>query len=99
MGTNDGGSAFPVFQQGGIEHHCACGAVDMQDGIVDYGMTLRDYLAAAALTMLTRPEYTMRVDGTGNLPLPKIDNFLCEVIASGAYKIADAMLAAREVKS
>ena len=50
------------------------------------GITLRDLFAAAALAVLARP-------------LVEDDNFWPEDRARYAYKIADAMLAAREKKA
>lgn len=49
------------------------------------GMTLRDYLAAAAMTGLARSYAT-----------GEVDDYLPQFVAQDAYKLADAMLAERE---
>jgi ribosomal protein L37AE/L43A len=70
--SDNGGYAFP------------CPETDTQYG--QYGMTLRDYFAAAALQgMLAHP-----------CPLPK--DTTKERLAVSCYICADAMLAAREAK-
>lgn len=51
---------------------------------VDYGMSLRDYFAAKALPGLLHPEM--------------LGGHSVERIAAEAYKLADAMLAARQVQ-
>ena len=85
---NDGGPAFPA--PAGVLH------------ITSQGMTLRDYFAANALGELIRIE-NKRIVSERDLN----DCFSCEtegysdhaaLVAEEAYGIADAMLAAREVK-
>ncbi|MEY4300694.1 MAG: hypothetical protein RIR25_1930 [Verrucomicrobiota bacterium] len=72
---NDGGTAFPmrhsVFPSGAIE----CGSP---------GMSLRDYLAAAAMQ--------------GMLSIPDGRIVEWEYLSEQSYEAADAMLAARERK-
>lgn len=65
---NDGGSAFPSYGSMGE--------------IVGYGMTLRDYFAAAALTGIC-------ASGPGH-------HMTNEAIATEAGKLADAMIKERE---
>ena len=68
--------------------------LNSKDGssVVSKGMTLRDYFAAKALQgMFANPD-----DGHENYDL-SYDDYVKE-IASCAYKMADAMLAAREKK-
>ena len=72
---NDGGPAFPHKRQ------IRCNR-EVIDYVMESGMTLRDYFAAAALTGLM-------ADGGG----PSWDDD-----AKNAYKAADAMLKAREVR-
>ena len=68
---NDGGPAFPMG------YHPAGNSAD------HFGMTLRDYFAAAALQ--------------GNIAHPEVTGNRDD-IARDAYKYADAMLKAREAK-
>ena len=68
---NNGGPAFPVP---GLQHDDAFN-----------GMTLRDYLAAAAMPL------AWKIFDEGYSP----DALTPENIARGAYQMADAMLAAR----
>lgn len=85
----DGGPAFP--------------ADELHDQTPPYrhllatqGMTLRDYFAAKALVGLFSMEANPRV---GEMCEPfRIDKH-CDDMAKHAYKLADAMLAAREQQS
>lgn len=80
----DGGPAFPCFKPEGPL---------MQDGGPEWsaevipGMTLRDYFAAKAMQALI-------VDGIKRDGSATISN-----VARDAYRMSDAMLAAREAKS
>lgn len=71
---NDGGPAFP------------CETYGLRNGkettIPTNGMSLRDWLAGQALTMLADPDFSASPEDTAKL----------------VYRIADAMLKAREVK-
>ena len=69
MEINDGGKAFPCYPHAGDPHQDTC------------GMSLRDHLAAKALS-----------------GLPALDEVVPEKAAMWCYKIADAMLAARDAK-
>lgn len=60
------------------------------------GMTLRDYFAAKALVGLFAMEANPHV---GEVCEPFRINKDCDDMACAAYKLADAMLAAREVQS
>ena len=84
---NDGGPAFPYEQH------------ETQDGTwnqtTERGMSLRDYFAASALKGMDIPnggEYSENDRERGN---PQRE---ATWIATQAYCMADAMLAAREVK-
>ncbi len=80
---NDGGPVFPVFiAAGGASVDDVKRAVDAA-GVV--GLSLRDYFAAKAMQGLV-------VAGDYG------DNAWLHNIAEDAYKIADAMLAARNAK-
>jgi len=80
--TKDGGQAFPV--------------TDMNGGPASGGMSLRDYFAAAAMQGLMGnsggPWQANPSSGTGWC------NCDADDVASVAYNIADAMLAARTRK-
>lgn len=78
MSINDGGPAFPVA------------ADEYTKGF--YGMSLRDYFAAAALQGLFSIEANPRV-GVDMEPYTTRHN---PMMAAHAYALADAMLAARE---
>lgn len=79
----DGGPAFPV------EHYT-------QSRYESTGMSLRDYFAAKALVGLFSMEANPRV---GEICEPfRIDKH-CDDMARHAYKLADAMIAAREKQS
>ena len=78
--TGDGGAAFPLAKP---------------SGAINHGMTLRDWLAGQALAaMISCYHYTPTTDetepnfggDTGSGP---------DILASNAYKYADAMLAER----
>lgn len=75
---NDGGPAFPQTVPAGVIG-AGCGPH------VEWGMTLRDYFAAAALANGNIEEHT----GAG----------WADRVADQAYRIADAMIAARGGKS
>lgn len=79
--TNDGGQAFPCIDSD------SSGQMHLRDG----GMTLRDYFAAKAMqSMLESSEADdFRESEWGQLTLPEI--------SEQAYRMADFMLAAREV--
>lgn len=86
---DDGGAAFPGPFSGhcGNENHaptCAC--------YVDSGMTLRDFFAAKALVGVQAAVVEM-VKSSG-----RVDEDLSSesAMANSAYRIADAMLAARK---
>jgi hypothetical protein len=80
---NDGGPAFPL--QGKIVKQYQPTGLVTGESLQGYqpGMSLRDYFAAKAMQAMA-VEYDMRPD--------IYDVVICEK----AYKIADAMLAARE---
>lgn len=71
----DGGTAFPVWELNGS------GVAEM----TDFGMSLRDYLAAKAMQGLLAAQIHGFNDRPANGPF-----------ASMAYEMADAMLKARE---
>ncbi|CAI8908832.1 MULTISPECIES: hypothetical protein [Pseudomonas syringae group] len=84
MSKEDGGNAFPVAD---YDH------MTMQPSTVDehkrqlMGMSLRDYFAAKALQgTMSSPQ----IKGNSDL-----DSWMPEDFADFAYRIADAMLAAR----
>jgi hypothetical protein len=90
--TNTGGPAFPIDRQTahGIAVH-EVGTTNEAEYIkavarLSHGMTLRDYFAAKAMQGLTTT-----LDQTDEEPL-------WTVIATDSYKLADAMLRAREAK-
>jgi hypothetical protein len=77
--TNTGGSAFPKLSQ------------DLQYKQIKSteGMTLRDYFAAKAMQIMW-DAYDKGYCGLNNNDAPNV-----EIIAEGAYQMADAMLKAR----
>ena len=80
---NDGGPAFPLGTTAGTMKPHPDGTLIVTNYGMEYGMTLRDHFAAAALQgILAR----------GQSLLSK----KCEVLE--AFKYSDAMLKAREVK-
>ena len=81
---NDGGQAFPTF----------CPVQNNQPDKYTYigGMTLRDYFAAKAMPAI----YTEVVRRASDEGWPEDWR---DGIAQDAYKMADAMLKAREAKS
>lgn len=79
MSTNDGGPAFPTpYLTRDGDHYST---------EYEFGMTLRDYFAAKALTGVIGRSWA---DDKGNVP-----GNVMELWAAAAYKTADAMLAAR----
>ena len=81
--TNTGGPAFPMS------------GFDMRHGqpvqaVYQHGMTLRDYFAAKAMQVMW-DAYDKGYCGLNNNDAPNV-----EIIAKGAYQIADAILKARE---
>ena len=72
--TKTGGPAFPL-------------AIENQ--VLDDGMTLRDYFAARAMSIMW-DAYDKGYCGLNNNDAPNT-----EIIAGGAYQMADAMLKAR----
>ena len=74
---NDGGSAFPYKRQ------IRCNG-EVIDYVMESGMTIRDYFAAAALK--------------GQAHRFAHPHEYRELLAQDCYDIADAMLKAREVK-
>ena len=86
---NDGGSAFPVhavYQDCGIDGNSG----PVLTETINSGMTLRDYFAAKAMAAL--------ITTAGAPCLNGLDGYE-QHTASASYKMADAMLKAREVKS
>lgn len=83
MSSKDtGGQAFPCFERGSA----GAGPLDLTDP----GMTLRDYFAAKAMQIMW-DAYDKGYCGLNNNDAPDT-----EVIAKGAYQMADAMLKARQ---
>ena len=81
--TNTGSPAFPMS------------GFDMRHGqpvqaVYQHGMTLRDYFAAKAMQILW-DAYDKGYCGLNNNDAPNT-----EIIATGAYQLADAMLKARQ---
>lgn len=78
---------------GGIDHKDMSPSVEALPRAIAFlgppasGMSLRDYLAAAAMTGLARSY----AEGT-------VDDYLPEFVAQDAYKLADAMLEARKAQ-
>ena len=78
--TQDGGPAFPAGRRFEINEGWSTEA----------GMSLRDYFAARAMSIMW-DAYDKGYCGLNNQDAPN-----AEVIAKGAYQLADAMLAARK---
>jgi len=76
--------AFPVWELNG----------NGQPEMTGFGMTLRDYFAAKAMQGLLSVPGEYSADADTSAPMATWDDF-----AAGAYKLADAMLKARENKS
>jgi hypothetical protein len=85
MQTNDGGPAFPHTRE------------QVATGM--HGMTLRDYFAAAALHgwLASFPAHCVHPADPDHPNASRRDAML-SLHATCAYALADAMLAAREVK-
>lgn len=79
---NDGGCAFPVWELNGSG----------QPEMTEFGMSLRDYFAAKALPAV----YRMFWDDVRAFGATVTEDWRIAV-ALDAYKLADAMLKAREV--
>lgn len=93
---NDGGHAFPGMVPNGTVFF------DMQTGSNKYdaeptaGMKLRDYFAAKALVGLLA-EPIGEVQSTASyMAAPREDDQPGDLMARAAYRLADAMLRARE---
>lgn len=84
---NDGGSAFPYKRQ------IRCNG-EVIDYVMESGMTLRDYFAAAALQAIISSALS---EGTKTMYNIRKPDFL-ECLSLDAYAHADAMLKAREAK-
>ena len=82
--TTTGGPAFPA-------HH-----FDLADN--EHGMTLRDYFAAACFDKIGLFPQILNVDLGGNLTKNQQDEFdrYIQGASTLAYRLADAMLKARE---
>ncbi len=78
MAKNDGGPAFPLHAVEGSHY-------------AEYGMSLRDYFAAKALTGMLASSETFSVDKDTKAVTPNHFSKL-------AYMFSDSMLAAREAK-
>jgi len=74
------GSAFP----------CTGEIIAFQDGEPQFGMTLRDYFAAAALTGLIGDLMKSAASNKQNAHETKV------YLAQGCYAVADAMIEARK---
>ena len=85
--VNDGGAAFPQFE---VEVGERDGHGDPIDAytVAKGGMTLRDYFAAKAMSGVAN----------GYWSNPNMSGLSPYNIADEAYQLADAMLAAREVR-
>jgi len=77
--TNTGGPAFPTKAYD----------LERQTLVREEGMTLRDYFAAKAMQIMW-DAYDKGYCGLNNNDAPNV-----EIIAEGAYQMADAMLKAR----
>lgn len=94
MAINDGGPAFPQFEQ----EHVYKGDADRLGGyefIPKDGMSLRDYFAAHALTFLQSRENVVAIIEAGER---RGETEPETTFARIAYQVADAMLKAREGK-
>lgn len=81
---NDGGAAFPML--GSVAHNA--------DWQIDYGMTLRDYFAAKAMSGLcANPGGPFQSCDQSGWTLV---NCTLDQVAGMAYEMADAMLKARQ---
>lgn len=80
----DGGPAFPMKHKG-------FNRTDSHIEYVHMGLSLRDYFAAKALPALLGQILSV---SEGDLSVPF--NMVSERASADAYKVADAMLAARE---
>lgn len=80
----DGGPAFPVH--GGYDGD------DPRNGILGGGMTLRDWFAGQAL-----PGVVRQCANDLSFGMPDGISSIEELFARNSYRIADAMLKAREV--
>jgi len=81
----DGGPAFPMCRSGGSEVHAGGSSTWLP--ITEYGMSLRDYFAAAALPAALKICHDAKSDGDLN-PY--------QVAVTSAFRLADAMLAERD---
>lgn len=72
---DDGGPAFPIVGGGGDSRL-----------FEDYGMSLRDYFAAQAISQMI------------SLSQDRYGGWSTENVAAGCYSLADAMLSARKGK-
>lgn len=79
-----GGSAFPVTP--GVDQH---GQLGVGQPYPEPGMTLRDYFAAKAMGAMV---------GTGEHAFKGFDGYEYQ-LAANAYRVADAMIAARESRA
>lgn len=79
----NGGPAFPYTN---CEDHGICGA---------YGMSLRDYFAAAALSGICAGAKTSERETSEGYKLGDACNLIPFLAAELSYEYADAMLAAR----
>lgn len=85
--VNTGGAAFPQFEVVAGERDGHGDAIDTYTAAKG-GMTLRDYLAAKAMSGIAN----------GYWSNPNMSGLSPHNIADEAYQLADAMLAAREVR-
>jgi hypothetical protein len=81
--TNTGGPAFPYEERNGE-------GIPVRDY---FGMTLRDYFAAKAMQSIYRANVDWEPTGT---PMDEESLQVLTDVAQDAYKLADAMLKARE---
>jgi hypothetical protein len=89
---NDGGPAFPSALGNYTDEAGRSILVDSQDRCLE-GMSLRDYFAAKALqgTVHILDDLTFLSDESEDRAIAHV--------AAGCYKVADAMLAARQPKA
>ena len=92
--VNDGGPAFPI-PIAGCNDGCVYNTLEQSSGELG-GMTLRDYFAAKALVG------ALANSDSGNGAMEPTMMYVgshpeeaCELLATFAYRLADAMLAAR----
>jgi len=89
--SNDGGNAFPA-DPGWFEPD----TVDVGQRIAG-GMSLRDYMAAKAMQGLLAMEPAFHPEnGAPSEPFHAGNDAHVRAVAKGAYRIADALLTARE---